>query len=611
MSSNPSRCARAGVLAVAAALLITACAPQDAGQAPPEDQSSPGSEQPTSPGSEETSETETEGADEEEPEPGMAADDDGYLRATTLPDPVAEQVIELPIDGTEEESATAKAQVVSLDSDGEYARLVVAWLRLEDEEAVAPSVTAPFSARAMSRPFTRLIDRGASELIEPLYADSYFFASDGAEDPSESPAPEALTAEAGLNKSQIPCVCSSIDASRGTEQTALFYLDFPAPESDEVDLLLTEWGEPLRDVPVSSGEPFEVPEDDYSSFVPRDHEPAEQYGTGAVGERRLPLNARSESLTGLTKTVEGDTQEVSLPADVLFEFGESALTSEAEQIIVDAADKLNEEATGETVTVEGHTDNVDGHDINQPLSEDRAEAVADILEPLLDEAITLETEGHSYHQPLAPNEDAEGNDLPENRELNRRVSFRYTAVQDSGVEIDLGYEELEELAEAEETDTADGALASYLLPVPEEDRTSDGVRLDVLDAQAEGDTVTLRFQLALHDAPGDPRALPGSPSAEDPQLFGSNSFSSGVHPGAGNFGLVDMGTEQQHFPVTGGALHCLCSETLAYGPALSPTGTPMYAEFRLPDDVEGPLVLRIPDSAQIELPETLVDQISS
>ncbi|GAA4835681.1 OmpA family protein [Garicola koreensis] len=613
MTSTVDLWARAAATGAAALLLITACAPDDVGSDPSETQQSPGAvsepstDHETGSASADPQETELE----TDAQPRMAPDDDGFLRSTTLPEPVAEQVIELPVEGTEDQTATSKAQVISLDSDGEYARLVVAWLRKDGGEAVAPNVTSPFSARSMSRPFSRLVDRDAGELIEPLYAESYFFASDGPEDGAAgSPSPEVLSAGAGLNKSQIPCVCSSIGISGGDETTGLFYVDFPAPEADEVDLMLSEWSAPIREVPVTTDEPFELPDDEFSSFVPSDHEPAEQYGTGAVAERKLPLSARSESLTGVTKTLEGDTQEVSLPADVLFDFGESSLTSEAEQIIADAAEKLNEEASGKRVVIEGHTDNVDGHDINQPLSEDRAEAVTEAIGPMLDEGISIETEGHSFNQPLVPNEDADGNDLPQNRELNRRVSFRYTAVEDSGVEIDLGYEELEDLQEAEEVETAEGALASYVLPSPEQDRSEDEVRLDILTPDRQDESVMMRFELALNSGSGDTQALPGSQAAEDPQLFGKNAFSSGVHPGAGNFGLLDMGSEQQHFPVTGGSLHCLCSETLVYGPALSPLGTPIYAEFQLPEDTEGPLVLRIPDSAQIELSKDVVDHMT-
>lgn len=602
---------RVGALGAALGLLITACAPENAGSGPTV---SPDTQSPETAASDEAPEgqasPDADDSTEEEPEPGIV-NDDGFLRSAALPEPVAEQVIELPADGTEDATAASKAQVISLDSDGKYARLVVAWLPKDGEDAVDPDVTSPFSARSMSRPFSRLIDREADELIEPLYADSYFFASDGPESgASDSPSPEELSAGAGLNKSQIPCVCSSIDISGGDEQTGLFYLDFPAPEAHEVDLMLAEWAEPIQDVPVTSDEPFEMPDDEFSSYVPGDHEPADQYGTGAVAERRLPLTARSESLTGITKTLEGETQEVSLPADVLFDFGESSLTGEAEQIIADAAEKLNQEASGESVVIEGHTDNVDGHDINQPLSEHRAESVADTISPMLDEGISIETQGHSFNQPLVPNEDADGNDLPENRELNRRVSFRYTAVEDSGVEIDLGYEELEGLEEAEEAETAEGALASYVLPSPEEDRSEGDVRLDIIEAERQNESVVMRFELAVDDDSGDSLALPGSQAAEEPQLFGKNAFSSGVHPGAGNFGLLDMGSEQQYFPVTGGSLHCLCSETLAHGPALSSVGTPVYAEFKLPDELEGPLALRIPDSAQIELPRELTNQIT-
>lgn len=604
--------ARMAAVGTAAALLVTACAPDDAELEPDATptEESPDPDRTSEPDEGSGSETspEAEEEEDEQAEPDVVADEDGFLRANTLPDPVAEQLIELPVEGSDE-LASAKVQAVSLDSDGDFARLVIAWLPPEDGEALTNDLTAAFRARAQATPYLRLVDRGASELIEPLYAESRQFRNNGGGDES-APSPETLSVSDGLNKMQDVCVCTGVSSSSNDGFTHLLYLDFPAPESGEVDILLSEALEPLRDVPVSSGEPFEMPDDDLSRFTPRDHEMAEQYGAGAVAERRVPLASRSEALTGLTTTEEGETREVSLPADVLFEFGEYSLTGDAESIIEDAAEKLNEEASGQTVTVEGHTDNVSGHDINQPLSENRAEAVAEAIEPLLDGDITIETEGHSFDRPLVPNEDADGNELPENQALNRRVSFRYTVVEESEVQIDLGYEELDDLQEAEETDAADGALASYILPAPEEDNSEYDIRLDVLEAENSGDSVTLHLGLGLSEGDYDPNALPGSRAAEDPQLFGKNPYSTNVDPGMGNIGLVDLGSEQQHFPTTGGPLHCLCSEVAPFGQALSEQGTAVYAEFRLSESIEGPLVLRIPDSAQIELPEDVVEQIS-
>lgn len=170
MTSTVNLWVRVGALGAAAVLLITACAPDDVGSDPAEAQQS--TEAPSA--SDSDDETGAPSADpqtteaETDAQPRMAPDEDGFLRATTLPESVAEQVIELPAEGTEDRMATAKAQVISLDSDGEYARLVVAWLRKDGGEAVAPNVTSPFfgpvnvqAILPLSRPRGRRADRTA------------------------------------------------------------------------------------------------------------------------------------------------------------------------------------------------------------------------------------------------------------------------------------------------------------------------------------------------------------------------------------------------------------------------------------------------------------------
>ncbi|GAB3047794.1 OmpA family protein [Sediminivirga luteola] len=583
---------RLNVLAAAstaAALLIAGCSPaeeDDPQPAPPEPEETPA-------------------------EPAIITDDDGFRTSTTLPEPVAERIVALPGEDGEE---TAKLQVVSLDSDGDFARLVYAWLAPETGSELSPQQVSPFFSRSQAAPWMRLIDRGASEVIAPLRADGRF-ANDGAVSAgaamAAAPDPEPMSEEHDFSKARINCVCSSLPRSAPRDGVALVYIDFPAPESDEIDLFFAEWAEPLRGVPVTAGTPFELPEDDgLTQLTPRSHEMSGQYGTGAVSYDRQPLSARSESLSGVSTTIAGESQEVSLPADVLFEFGESELSADAEQVIEDAAEKLNAEAAGQTVVIEGHTDNIDSHEVNQRLSEDRAEAVAEAITPLLDDGISVETEGHSYDRPLAPNQDAEGNDLPENRELNRRVSFRYTATEDSGHGIDLGAEELQDLDEAEQTQAEPGALASYVLPAPEEDETEHELRFDVLGAERDGMTVTMRFALGLAGTGYEANAFRGSRAAEDPQLLGKNAYSGGTEPGLGNLGLVDVAAGRQYFPVSAPS-HCVCSEVLATGRDLPDEGTPAFAEFELPPDLDGPLILRIPDSAQIELPQELVAELTA
>ncbi len=593
--------------AVVGSVLLAGCAPQDglepeqegSAAAAPEETESAEKEQPTDPASEDDQ------GQEEEPEYALSG---GFWRANTLPDPVAEAVVEAPQSSAGGERASAKMQVLSLDRDGDYARLVLAWLQPEDGEWLRPdSLRALSAVTDPDKPWVRLVDREAGELIEPLRTDGQRSFDPEAEPEVEDTSGDFETASLPAN-----CICSSVTSgsNEAGSRTYLIYVDFPAPESDEVDVLAGQWVEPLKDVPVSEGEPFELPEDGLSRFVGQNSELPAIYGADARYQRITPLTARSRSLTGVTTVIDGDTQEVTLPSDVLFEFGEHTLTDEAQSIIEDAAQKLNAEAAGQTVVIEGHTDNVDGHDVNQPLSENRAQAVAEVIEPLLDEGITIETEGHSFNRPLVPNEDADGNDLPENRALNRRVSFRYTVVEeDSGTEIDLGYEEIEELPEAEETQTAEGALASYLLDPPEDDPSDLRVRFDILDAARSDDGVMMRFAIATpEDEEYDESAF--SHSIDTGEHFGPNPYFSASLPTAANISLVDDQAGEQHFPVSAGPLHCLCTEVAADGPGLGPQPSPLFAEFQLPENLqEGQMTIRIAESNQFQMPQAVLERL--
>lgn len=616
---SSSRLRRRGAALVAGALVgalvLSSCAPEGATDGTETEEQTETSPAESPDAGEETppseDETDEEAPEDEEPEEPEYVLEDGFWRANTLPDPVAEMVVQTPSRHADGEQASAKMQVLSLDSDGDYSRLVLGWLEPEEGDRIRPETISAMSATMDTdpyKPWVRLIDREADELIEPLRADGRSF------DFEAEPDVEDLSGDFEQAVVRANCICSqaSTGANQEGSSTYLMFIDFPTPESESVDVLAGQWVEPLEDVPVSEGDPFQMPDDDLSGFVftGPESEPPATYGAGALYERRTDLSARSQSLTGVTTVVDQETQEVSLPADVLFEFGEDSLSSEASSIISDAAEKLNAEAADQTVIVEGHTDNVDGHDINQPLSESRAEAVAEEIEPLLDEDISLETEGHSFDQPLAPNEDAEGNDLPENRELNRRVSFRYNAVdEDSGTEIDLGYEEIEEVAESEETDTADGALASYVLQPGEEDESELEVRFDIIEAEQEDGTVSMKFAIA--DPSGDDYERDAFGYSEGQAAhFGPNPYFRASFPTAADITLIDEEDDHQHFPVTAGPLNCLCTEVTADAPGLGAEPAPMFAEFRLPEDLSDSLTLRIADSNEITLPDSVKEELA-
>ena len=73
--------------------------------------------------------------------------------------------------------------------------------------------------------------------------------------------------------------------------------------------------------------------------------------------------------------------------------------------------------TGKQIAVEGHTDNVGAAALNQKLSEQRADAVADALVTRGVPAARISRRGFSFTQPAAPN------DVEAGRRLNRRTEL--------------------------------------------------------------------------------------------------------------------------------------------------------------------------------------------
>src|SRR5699024_2882051 len=104
---------------------------------------------------------------------------------------------------------------------------------------------------------------------------------------------------------------------------------------------------------------------------------------------------------------------------ILFEFGKSDITKEGELVIEELAEWLEKEAYSGSIRVHGHTDNVGDDSVNQPLSEDRAENVHQMLQSYLNSPDTyeFEVEGFGKYEPIATNETDEG------RERNRRVEI--------------------------------------------------------------------------------------------------------------------------------------------------------------------------------------------
>ena len=102
--------------------------------------------------------------------------------------------------------------------------------------------------------------------------------------------------------------------------------------------------------------------------------------------------------------------------NILFETGKATLKPESMEEIEKVADymKKNPNARFE---VQGHTDNQGSDKINDPLSQQRAEAVVKALEEKGVDPFNLRAVGKGAHEPVADNKTDEG------RAKNRRVEF--------------------------------------------------------------------------------------------------------------------------------------------------------------------------------------------
>lgn len=124
------------------------------------------------------------------------------------------------------------------------------------------------------------------------------------------------------------------------------------------------------------------------------------------------------------KEVEGTAclSRIAVVADALFDFDSAELRPDAAETL-DAALVKIAEAGGGTITIVGHTDARGTDAYNDRLSEQRAATVRDWL--VAKGAIPPDAgiEGRGEREPVAPNENADGSDNPEGRQLNRRVEI--------------------------------------------------------------------------------------------------------------------------------------------------------------------------------------------
>jgi outer membrane protein OmpA-like peptidoglycan-associated protein len=168
--------------------------------------------------------------------------------------------------------------------------------------------------------------------------------------------------------------------------------------------------------------------------------PAAAHGQDAAGRildigfRTLDLETRTLDLLLEDVGVSGETQDlvvaetateirIELSADVLFDFDSSDIKDEAAAALEQVAGMIRERPDS-PVRIEGHTDSKGSDDYNQALSEERALSVMDWFTDFGGlGAVAFDIVGLGETVPVAPNENADGSDNPEGRQMNRRVEI--------------------------------------------------------------------------------------------------------------------------------------------------------------------------------------------
>ena len=131
-------------------------------------------------------------------------------------------------------------------------------------------------------------------------------------------------------------------------------------------------------------------------------------------ERELRAIVAQQQATNDQVTRNADSILMSLDSDTLFDTGSATIYPGARDRIVRVGQSLNRNERTDVMVI-GNTDSVGGAEFNQRLSEQRAQAVADVLVSSGVNPARLRTKGAGEDNPVATNKTAEG------RARNRRV----------------------------------------------------------------------------------------------------------------------------------------------------------------------------------------------
>lgn len=183
---------------------------------------------------------------------------------------------------------------------------------------------------------------------------------------------------------------------------------------------------------------------------------------------------------------------LTLDSEVLFADDDHELTEDAGSALQAAAVELEHAAGGELQIV-GHTDATDPPEDGQQLSEDRAAAVHERLDELIDLAdFTILTEGRAAQEPVSDQ------DTEQARAANRRVELHYTPAPDRDVP-----------AEEAELPPTEGPVGTAGEPVIVTGEDGGAVEVTVEEVYSAGDLLVGRVRVeVVEELDGEDHAGP-------------------------------------------------------------------------------------------------------
>ncbi|MBB3329222.1 adhesin transport system outer membrane protein [Halomonas campaniensis] len=142
------------------------------------------------------------------------------------------------------------------------------------------------------------------------------------------------------------------------------------------------------------------------------------------------------TLADFTGGIEAPTRapDITLSADALFAINSAELSAQARGELSELAAQIRNRTDLSRVYIAGHADSTGNDAINDPLSQRRADSVADYLASQGVDRGLIQTRGFGSRQPVATNGTVEG------RRQNRRVEVTLERV---GENLDLGFKPLQ------------------------------------------------------------------------------------------------------------------------------------------------------------------------